>query len=100
MRSTCARWRRSPCSRSSGQSLEQIDAVERTGAQVVVLAVAVSAARVVVAALDVDGPGEILGGFGGLERAVFPLRIPVLDVHLLHRAVKVLDLDGAVVVIE
>src|SRR5262249_22918644 len=109
MRSTWARWpwpmrprsrvgERRPDGRRA--SFEQIDAVEpAAGAHIAVLA-ARGAAPVLVGAFDVHRAGPVLGSFGGLERTVLPLRFPVLDVHLFDRAVEVLDLDGAVVIIE
>ena len=49
--------------------------------------------------VDVNRAAPVLGCFRGLECAIFPLRLPVLDVHLLDRTVEVLDLDRAVVAI-
>src|SRR5207302_11201159 len=49
---------------------------------------------------DVDRAAPVLRSFGGLEPTVFPLSVPVLDVHLLDSAVEILDLDGAVIVVE
>src|SRR6516164_385776 len=83
-----------------GALLEQIDAVERAGAQIAIFTEGVAAAAFLIAAFDVDRSRPVLRGLRGLERAVLPLRLPVLHVHLLDRTIEILDFDGAVVVVE
>src|SRR5437868_378286 len=102
---TPALWRRRPVSGAGGVagggSLEQIDAVERARAQVPVLRQRVRArAAALVRGLDIDRAAPVLGSFGGFERAVLPLRLPLLNVHFLARAVEILDLDLPVVIVE
>src|SRR5262249_24321084 len=88
------------CSRGRSGSLEQIDTVEGAGAHVAIVAERVATAAFIVTAFDVDRSGPVLGSLGRLECAFFPLRVPVLDVHLLDRTIEILDFDRAVVVVE
>src|SRR4029077_6463063 len=87
-----AKWRR--------VSLEQVDTVEGAGAHVAIVVERVAAAAFIVTSFDVDRSGPVLRSLGGLECAFFPLRLPVLDVHLLDRTIEILDFDRAVVVVE
>src|SRR5487761_547839 len=99
---TSRRWPRSEGQAQGGArlvELEKIDAVEMARAQGGVLIDVVGAAAVFVAALHVHGAAPILRRFRRLERAVLPLRFPVLAIRLLDGAVEVLDIYRALVVI-
>src|SRR5579862_218862 len=79
---------------------EQVYAIESAGTQIAVFAHRFGTAALIVGVFDVHRAAPVLGSLGRFERAVLPLALPVLDVHLLDGAVEILDLNGAVIVIE
>src|SRR6185437_4358399 len=88
-----------PPARAAESSFEQIDAVQAAGAQLAIFAGGIGVARIALG-LDIDGAAPILRRFGRFQRTVVPLGVPVVDVHFLDRAVEVLQLDRAVVLID
>src|SRR6185312_11310610 len=88
-----------PPARAAESSFEQIDAVQAAGAQLAIFAGGIGVARIALG-LDIDGAAPILRRFGRFQRTVVPLGVPVVDVHFLDRAVEVLELDRAVVLID
>src|SRR5262249_55640583 len=94
-----ARRRRLSTVREEHRTLfEEIDPLESIRAQVA-LAVAASAALAVLIRLHIARAAPVLRRFRAFQRAVFPLAVPVLDIHFLDSAVEVLDLDGAVIIV-
>src|SRR5688572_23436925 len=85
--------------RASGRLFEEVDAVEAARAQVA-FGIARVAPHAVVFRLHVDRAAPVFRRARTLEGAVLPLGFPVLEIQLLDSAVVVLNLDGAVIVVE
>src|ERR1700680_4020224 len=77
---------------------EALNALERACAQIA-LAQSRIGAGAFLGRIDVDRAAPILRRLARFERAVLPLRVPVLALQLLNGAVKVLDLDRAIVLV-
>src|SRR5450631_746773 len=77
---------------------EALNSLERVCAQIALAETRIRTG-VFLGRIDVDRAAPVLRRLARFERAVLPLRVPVLALQFLDGAVEVLDLDGAVVLV-